>query len=122
MVKKYSQLYLEARRRFMLLEEEQMASLLARSLLCYVSGKTNEQILADRESYASEEVCQQMELAVSRIMAGEPLAYVLGEWNFYGHTFYINKNVLIPRDAQLDKSDQIRSDQSLSCVRLFATP
>jgi release factor glutamine methyltransferase len=82
----------------MLLEEEQTASLLARSLLSYVSGKTNEQIISDRESYASEEVCQKMETAVSRVMAGEPLAYVLGEWSFYGLTFYINKNVLIPRD------------------------
>lgn len=98
MVKKYSQLYLEARRRFMLIEEEQTASLLARSLLSYVSGKTNEQILSDRETYASEDVCRQMETAVSRVMAGEPLAYVLGEWSFYGLTFYIDKNVLIPRD------------------------
>ena len=98
MVKKYSQLYLDARRRFMLLEEEQTASLLARSLLSYVSGKTNEQILSDRETYASEEVCKQMETAVSRIIAGEPLAYVLGEWSFYGLTFHIDKNVLIPRD------------------------
>jgi release factor glutamine methyltransferase len=39
-----------------------------------------------------------METAVSRVMAGEPLAYVLGEWSFYGLTFYIDKNVLIPRD------------------------
>ena len=98
MVKKYSQLYLEARRRFMLREEEQTASLLARSLLSYVSGKTNEQILSDRETYASEEICNQMETAVTRVMAGEPLAYVLGEWSFYGLTFYIDKNVLIPRD------------------------
>lgn len=82
----------------MLLEEEQTASLLARSLLSYVSGKTNEQILSDRETYASEEVCKQMETAVSRIIAGEPLAYVLGEWSFYGLTFHIDKNVLIPRD------------------------
>ena len=37
MVKRYSQLYLEARRAFMDMEEEQTASLLARSLLCYVS-------------------------------------------------------------------------------------
>ena len=52
MVKKYSQLYLEARRSFMAQEEEQFASQLARSLLCYVSGKTNEQMVADREMYA----------------------------------------------------------------------
>ena len=98
MVKKYSQLYLESRRAFMAQEEEQMASVLARSLLCYVSGKTHEQIIADREMYASEEVCEAMETAVRRVLAGEPLAYVLGEWSFYGMTLYVDEHVLIPRD------------------------
>lgn len=98
MVKKYAQLYLEARRSFMTVEPEQMASQLARSLLCYVSGKTYEQMIADRELYASEEVCNAMEDAVRRVLEGEPLAYILGEWTFYGLTLYVNKHVLIPRD------------------------
>ena len=98
MVKKFSQLYLEARRAFMEIEDQQTASLLARNLLCYVSGKTNEQILADREKYACEAVCEKMDDAVRRILSGEPLAYVLGEWEFYGLTLYVDKNVLIPRD------------------------
>lgn len=98
MVKKYSQLYLEARRSLMAAEEEQMASALARNLLCYVSGKTREQIVTDREMYASEEVCDAMESAVRRVLAGEPLAYILGEWSFYGMTLYVDEHVLIPRD------------------------
>lgn len=98
MVKKYSQLYLEARRRFMEQEQEQFASQLARSLLCYVSGKTNEQMVADREKYAPQDVCDAMEDAVRRVMLGEPLAYILGEWSFYGMTLYIDPHVLIPRD------------------------
>ena len=98
MVKKYSQLYLEARRSFMEKEDQQTASLLARNLLCFVSGKTQEQILSEREKYACEAVCEAMEEAVGRILAGEPLAYVLGEWEFYGMTLYVDKNVLIPRD------------------------
>ena len=98
MVKKYADLYLEARRSFMQIEDQQTASLLARNLLCYVSGKTQEQILADREKYACETVCEAMETAVSRIVAGEPLAYVLGEWEFYGLKLYVDENVLIPRD------------------------
>lgn len=98
MVKKFSQLYLEARRAFMEIEDQQTASLLARNLLCFVSGKTQEAIVADREKYACETVCEAMESAVQRIMDGEPLAYVLGEWSFYGMTLYVDKNVLIPRD------------------------
>lgn len=98
MVKKFSQLYLEARRAFMEIEDQQTASLLARNLLCYVSGKSQEQIVADREKYACEAVCEAMESSVQRILEGEPLAYVLGEWEFYGMTLYVDKNVLIPRD------------------------
>ena len=98
MVKTFSQLYLDARRRLMQVEEQQTASLLARNLLCYVSGKSQEDILKDREKYACETVCEAMEAAVERIMNGEPLAYVLGEWEFYGMTLYVDSNVLIPRD------------------------
>ena len=36
--------------------------------------------------------------AVSRVLAGEPLAYILGEWDFYGMTLSVDQNVLIPRD------------------------
>ena len=52
MVKKFSQLYLDARRALMTVEDQETASLLARNLLCYVSGKSREAILADREKYA----------------------------------------------------------------------
>lgn len=98
MVKKFSQLYLDARRAFMEKEDQQTASLLARNLLCYVSGKSQEAIVADREKYACETVCEEMESAVQRILNDEPLAYVLGEWSFYGMTLYVDNNVLIPRD------------------------
>ena len=64
MVKQYSQLYLEARRALLATEDQQSASLLARNLLCHVSGKTQEQVIADRDLYANEEVCQAMEQAV----------------------------------------------------------
>ena len=98
MAKKFSQLYLDARRALMTQEDQETASLLARNLLCYVSGKSREELIADREKYASEEVCNAMENSVRRVLSGEPLAYVLGEWSFYGMTLYINKHVLIPRD------------------------
>ena len=98
MVKKYSQLYLDARSAFMKIEDQQTASLLARNLLCYVSGKSQEKIIADREMYANQDICAAMETAVQRVLEGEPLAYVLGEWSFYGMTLYVDKNVLIPRD------------------------
>ena len=98
MVKKLSQLYLEARKAISAHEDKQTAGLLARNLLCHVTQKTNEQLLADLELYGSQAVCEEMEQAVARVVSGEPLAYVLGEWDFYGMTLKVNKNVLIPRD------------------------
>lgn len=98
MVKTLSQLYLEARRAFLVHEDQQTAGLMARNLLSHFSGKTNEALLADRDKYTSEEVCAAMEDATARILAGEPLAYVLGEWDFYGLTLHVDPNVLIPRD------------------------
>ena len=98
MVKQYSQLYLEARRALLTAEDRQTASLYARNLLCHVSGKTQEQLLAAENLYASEEVCEAVDKAVQRLIGGEPLAYVLGEWDFYGLRLEVNRNVLIPRD------------------------
>ncbi len=98
MVKKLSQLYLEARRAFSQQEDKQAASLLARNLLCHVTGKSQEKLLAELEMYASQAVCAEMEDAVARTLNGEPLAYVLGQWDFYGMTLQVNPNVLIPRD------------------------
>ncbi len=98
MVKKLSQLYLEARKALMISEDVQSASLIARNLLCFASGKTQEQILSDRELYASEAVCEAMDGALRRYLDGEPLAYILGEWEFYGLKLLVTPAVLIPRD------------------------
>lgn len=35
--------------------------------------------------------------AKARVEEGEPLAYVLGEWYFYGETYRLNRDCLIPR-------------------------
>ncbi len=98
MVKKLSDLYLEVRRALSQSEDQQTASLMARSLLCHYTGKSHEQILAERENYVGEDVCNAVESGVKRLLAGEPLAYILQEWDFYGMRLHVNPNVLIPRD------------------------
>ncbi len=98
MVKKYSDLYLEARHAFLATEEPRQAGMLARQLLQHVSGKTQEELLADGDKYAGDAVVEAMQSAVLRIIKGEPLAYVLGEWDFYGLNLVVTPDVLIPRD------------------------
>jgi release factor glutamine methyltransferase len=95
---KLSELYANARRAFLTCEDAQTASLLARNLVCHYTEKTPEQILTDREMYVGEAACDAVMDAAKRVISGEPIAYVLGEWDFYGMTLYVDKNVLIPRD------------------------
>ena len=97
-MKTLSDLYLEARKTLSLKEEQDTASLLARNLLCHITNKTPEAVIADRQQIATEEQSAKMDVAVARLLAGEPLAYVLGEWEFFGITLSVDKNVLIPRD------------------------
>ena len=98
MVKTVFQLYSEAKKTLALKEDRQTASLYAKELMCSVTGMRHEDWLARRDQLLTEEQCAQMEFAVSRILSGEPLAYVLGQWDFYGMKLSVDKNVLIPRD------------------------
>ncbi len=98
MVKQYSELYLEARRALMKQEDANTAGFMARHLLSKISGKPQESFLFGNDLYANEEICGKMDAAVQRLLTGEPLAYVLGEWDFYGLTLQVTPDVLIPRD------------------------
>lgn len=98
MVKTMGDLYLEIRRWLMTKEDAQSASFIARNLICHATGKTQEKMIADRDVYVQEETCMQVSRMVTRILSGEPLAYVLGQWEFYGMKLVVNPNVLIPRD------------------------
>lgn len=97
MVEQYGQLYLNARKE-LLQTDGANCSNVARELLCAASGKSAADILAGRELYASEEIADRLRRMVSRRLQGEPLAYILEQWDFYGMRLYINHNVLIPRD------------------------
>ena len=98
MVKKYADLYLDTRRALLQQEDAPTAGLMARNLLSLYSGRTQEYILSNRDKYASEETCEKIGQATERLLKGEPLAYVLGEWEFYGLPLYVDNHVLIPRD------------------------
>ena len=93
-----SELYLQARRALLTKEDADTAGFLARQLLCHITGKTREQVIAQQGHYATQSDYEKMTESVERLLKGEPLAYVLGEWDFYGMKLTVNENVLIPQD------------------------
>lgn len=97
MVKTYGDLYLDARKD--LLEKEgRFAANIARELVCAACGNTVEELIANREIVANEEQCERAENFVQRYLQGEPMPYILGQWDFYDMTLEVNRHVLIPRD------------------------
>lgn len=95
---RYSELYAQTRGVLLSQESPEDAGFIARNLVCKASQKTHEQLIADREQYVPSEVRDEVEGDLKRIMEGEPLAYVLGQWEFYGLKLFVSPNVLIPRD------------------------
>ena len=75
----------------------QAATLEARELVCFAAGKTREQFVRDGRLYVPQDVEEQARALMRRHLAGEPLAYLIGEWEFYGLPLDISRDVLIPR-------------------------
>ena len=73
------------------------ATLEARELVCYGSGKTREELIRDGQLYVAPEVEGRIRKLVDRHLHGEPVAYLIGEWEFYGLPLDISEAVLIPR-------------------------
>ena len=92
----YNNLYLDTRKRLRSHGVE-MAQLEARELVCFATGKTREQVFRDLPLYASKAVEDRVEELTRRRLAGEPVAYIIGEWEFYGLPLDISRDVLIPR-------------------------
>lgn len=98
MVMKYSELYAQARKALLAVDDPRDAGITARELLQLASGKSTAELIADGEKYADGSVVKALDHAVERYLKNEPLAYILGEWEFYGLKLIVTPDVLIPRD------------------------
>ncbi len=73
-----------------------------RMLLCAVTGATPTDLVAHGERVLTAAQCEQVEALVKRRLAGEPMAYILGEREFFSRMFKVAPGVLIPRpDTEL---------------------
>lgn len=56
-----------------------------------------------------------MRRAIKRAAAGEPVQYILGQWDFMGHTFKVDRRALIPRPET-----ELLVETVLACDPLWA--
>lgn len=97
MVKTYGELYRQLRH-ILRDEEGSQAPQTARELMSFVTGYAPAALMGMDVIYASEETTRRCLELAGRILAGEPLAYILGQWSFYGLPLTVTPDVLIPRD------------------------
>ena len=93
----YNTLYLDARRALKAAGSDN-AQLEAQELLSFAAKKNRQELFRDMALYASPTVAEQFEALMKRRLAGEPVAYLVGEWDFYGLSLDISPDVLVPRD------------------------
>ena len=100
-MKTYNDIYLQARNA---LREQGIEgyTLEARLLVATASSKTTQELLRDLSLYTTAEIADKVAALTERRIAGEPVAYITGAWEFYGLPMHITTDVLIPRmDTEL---------------------
>ncbi len=109
----YNNLYLDARRK-LLQAGIPNPQLEAREIVCYVTGKTREEFFRDLTLYASDQTEEKILELTQRRLDGEPVAYIIGEWEFYGLSLDVSREVLIPRmDTEVLAEQAIRAAQAV---------
>lgn len=96
MPRTYSELYISVRNTLRSAGVE-AANVEARLIVATASGKTTAQLLRDMALYDTDEVEKKVGDMLRRRLAGEPVAYITGVWEFRGLPMEVSPDVLIPR-------------------------
>jgi len=100
-----------------LLAEQVLPATEARALLAWVLRAPRERLVAHPETVVTPQALADYTALVMRRQAGEPLAYLLGEKEFYGRPFRVTPDVLVPRP-----DTETLIDVALACLRDRAAP
>lgn len=119
MVKTYGEVYLQIKKELRAAGIA-AAELEAREIVATASEKTKEEFLRDRAMYASQAIEEKAGEMLRRRLMGEPIGYVLGQWEFMGLTFKLTRDVLIPRtDTEVIASRALDIAREMGARRLL---
>lgn len=81
---------------------EREAKIEASHILKFVLKKPNSFLISNQKEKLNKIEDEFVSKILKKRSKNEPLAYIFKEWDFYGETFYLNRNSLIPRqDTEL---------------------
>ena len=105
----YNDIFLAARKTLRAAGVE-ASDLEARLIISRATGKSREELLQSSRLFLTDpSVKQAVYEMLTRRLKGEPIAYILGEWEFFSLPFVVNESVLIPRvDTELLADEAIR--------------
>ncbi|MEG0777228.1 MAG: peptide chain release factor N(5)-glutamine methyltransferase [Oscillospiraceae bacterium] len=111
MPRTYNDIYIDARRR---LRENgvEAYSLEARFIVAHVAKKPMDAFMREMNLYTADFVAPEVDALIERRLAGEPVAYITGDWEFYGIPISVTRGVLIPR-----VDTEVLADSAISALR-----
>ena len=81
---------------------EREAQIEAENILKFALKKPSSFFISNQKTNIDKIQEELISSILKKRIKSEPLAYILNEWDFYGETFYLDKNSLIPRqDTEL---------------------
>lgn len=81
----------------MLVPTSTSALLDSQVLLSHLTKKPRTWLLSHPEETVNVEIKNQYTIGIDQMVAGVPLPYIIGQWEFFGMTFELTPDTLIPR-------------------------
>lgn len=89
-----------------------------RMLLMHALGLTRVQLITQSERRLSADEAQRFSALLQRRVAGEPIAYLVGQREFFGLPFLVTKDVLIPR-PETELLVELALERAPQCGRIL---
>jgi len=98
----------------------------AQVMLQKAASMTKEKLIASYNCAINEAILENFNMMVEKRVSGFPVAYITGEKEFFGRSFFVNENTLIPRrdteilvEAALESSEKIIKEKGLMPVKIL---
>lgn len=110
---------LEVSKKIVAIYSENESYSIASLLVERIFELTTTQLILNEQVEISKEKSRCLEQSIARLLINEPIQHILGEAEFYGRKFQVNRDVLIPRQETEELIKLIVDDNELESPRIL---